>query len=143
VSAYLLDVNVLLALTDPQHLLHEAAHRWWQDWGNAAWATCPITENGFVRVASHPSYPNRSGEATVALAILRQLCSLPGHHFWADNISLREAMEPDAALTHGQVTDAYLLGLAVHHGGRMATFDQRVVASAVRGGVDVLEVIAS
>jgi toxin-antitoxin system PIN domain toxin len=139
---YLLDLNVLLALTDPMHLHHEAAHRWFGAAGRAAWATCPLTENGFVRVASHPSYPNRPGDGPVVLGLLRQLCAVAGHHFWADQVSLRELLQPGAAFTHSQIIDLYLLGLAVAYGGKLATFDQRIAAGAVRGGRGALELLA-
>jgi uncharacterized protein len=137
----LLDVNVLLALTDPRHLHHDAAHRWFAGGKSDAWATCPMTENAFVRIASHPSYPNRPGDAAVVLGILRQLCALPGHRFWEADVSLRDLLPPDTVLTHAQVTDVYLLGLAQHHGGMLVTFDEGIAAGTVPGGVAALEVI--
>lgn len=140
-TVYLLDVNVLLALSDPMHVHHDAAHAWFAASGRAAWATCPITENGFVRVASHPQYPNRPGDAQAALAVLRQFCALDGHTFWPDDVSLRDVVGRAVGITHGQITDVYLLGLAARRGGKLATFDRRLAASAVRGGVDALEPI--
>ncbi len=137
----LLDVNLLLALSDPMHVHHEQAHRWFSERGHLAWATCPLTENGFVRVASHPNYPNRPGSITAVLAILRQFCEAPGHHFWAENISILDLLEPEAIITHAQVTDIYLLGLAVHKKGKLASLDQRIPAEAVRGGRKALELI--
>jgi hypothetical protein len=141
VTTYLLDVNLLLALTDPMHIHHEVAHLWFVEKGQQAWATCPLTENGFVRIASHPNYPNRPGEAPVVLDILRQLCETPGHHFWTDNISLLQILAAGAIITHGQITDVYLLGLAVHRKGKLATLDQRIPSQAVRQGRDALELI--
>jgi toxin-antitoxin system PIN domain toxin len=141
VTTFLLDVNLLLALSDPMHVHHEAAHRWYADWGNQSWATCPLTENGFVRVASHPSYPNRPGDVPAVLAILRQLCGSPGHEFWPDDVRLGDVLEPDAAITHTQVTDVYLVGLAVRRRGRLATLDRRIPVAAVRGGTDALELV--
>ena len=138
---YLLDVNVLLALCDPLHVHHEAAHVWFAAVGRFAWATCPITENGFVRVAGHPSYPNRPGDASIALNILRRFCATSGHRFWSADVSLRELLRPGAAITHGHVTDAYLLGLAVRNTGKLATLDQRVPTAAVGGGAEALELI--
>ena len=137
---YLLDVNVLLALSDPMHLHHEVAHRWFALGSKASWATCPLTENGFVRVASHPSYPNRPGDAPVVVSLLRQLCALEGHSFWFDTVSIRD-LHPDASLTHNQVTDAYLLALAVAQGGKLATFDKRIAPAMVRGGDEALELL--
>lgn len=140
--AYLLDVHVLLALSDPMHVHHDAAHHWFAAKGRAAWATCPITENGFVRVASHPSYPNRPGDAPAVLAILRQFCAANGHHFWPASVSLRDLLRPGILITHSQVTDVFLLGLAVHSGGWLATFDRHIPRAAVPGGGEALEVIA-
>ena len=73
-TTFLLDINVLLALSDPLHIQHEAAHQWFAQEGKKSWATCPLTENGFVRIASHPQYPNRPGDALMVLAILRKFC---------------------------------------------------------------------
>ena len=140
-TTYLLDVNLLLALTDPMHIHHQPAHRWFVEKGQQAWATCPLTENGFVRIASHPSYPNRPGEATVVLDILRQLCEAPGHQFWTDNISILQVLAAEAIITHAQITDVYLLGLAVHRKGKLATLDQRIPIQSVPRGRNALELI--
>ncbi len=140
-TTYLLDVNLLLALSDPMHVHHEAAHRWFADRGRRSWATCPLTENGFVRVASHPNYPNRPGDVPAVLSLLRQLCEAPGHQFWAEDISLLGILESSAIITHAQVTDVYLVGLAVHRQGRLATLDQRIPVDAVRGGKEALELV--
>lgn len=140
-STYLLDVNLLLALTDPRHVHHEPAHHWFAARGRSRWATCPITENGFLRIASHPSYPNRPGDTAALLQILREFCKLDGHVFWGDEISLRNAVLPGAVLTHSQVTDLYLLGLALHRGGRLATLDRRFPAGILTGGKAAVELI--
>jgi len=142
-TTYLLDVNLLLALTDPMHIHHESAHRWFAERGQEAWATCPLTENGFIRIASHPNYPNRPGDVAGVLAILRQLCEAPGHQFWTEDVSILQVFESDAIITHAQVTDVYLLGLAVHKGGKLATLDQRIPVNAVRGGPGALELVPS
>jgi len=141
-SSYLLDINVLLALSDPMHLHHDAAHRWFAAVGSPSWATCPLTENGFVRIASHPSYPNRPGDAPAVLSLLHQLCALAGHVFWPAAVSMRDILQPGAAFTHSQVTDLYLLGLASERGGKLATFDQRITPTAVRGAAAALELIS-
>lgn len=141
-TRYLLDVNLLLALTDPMHVHYDAAYRWFSGAGRQAWATCPITENGFVRIASHPRYPNRPGDTTAVLAILRQLCSAGGHQFWPAEISIRDLLVPGQIITHAQITDVLLLGLAVHKGGKLATLDQRLSVSAVRGGAAALELVS-
>ena len=138
-TTHLLDVNLLLALTDPMHIHQQSAHRWFVEMGQQAWATCPLTENGFIRVASHPNYPNRPGDVTAVLDILRRLCEVPGHHFWSEDISILRILEPDALITHAQITDVFLLGLAVHKKGKLATLDQRIPADAVRGGRKALE----
>ncbi|WP_447725673.1 TA system VapC family ribonuclease toxin [Sphingomonas koreensis] len=141
---YLLDVNVLIALIDPAHVGHDAAHRWFDEKGRAAWATCPMTENGVIRIVGHPKYPNTPGSPAIVAEIVTQLRALPGHVFWPDDISLVGAEHVDGAqvLTSGQVTDTYLLGLAVAHGGLLATFDRRLSVKAVMGGKAALEVIA-
>lgn len=141
-TTYLLDVNVLIALSDSMHVNHEAAHRWFAAHGKTSWATCPLTENGFVRIASHPSYPNRPGDAPVVVGLLHQLCAAEGHTFWPEAVSLRTILRPAALLTHNQVTDVYLLGLAIAQGGKLATFDQRIPAIVVQGGDKALEVIS-
>jgi hypothetical protein len=138
-TTHLLDVNLLLALTDPMHIHQQSAHRWFVEKGQQAWATCPLTENGFIRIASHPNYPNRPGDVTAVLDILRRLCEAPGHRFWSEDISILRILEPDALITHAQITDVFLLGLAVHKKGKLATLDQRIPADAVRGGRKALE----
>jgi uncharacterized protein len=140
-TAYLLDINLLLALSDPMHIHHESAHRWFADKGNPAWATCPITENGFLRIASHPNYPNRPGDLPAVYAILRQFCEAPGHQFWGEDISILDILKPDAIITHTQVTDVYLAGLAVHRKGKLATLDQHIPVDAIRGGKDAVEFV--
>ena len=138
---YLLDVNLLLALADPMHIHHDSVHRWFAEKGKQSWATCPITENGFIRIASHPNYPNRPGDVTAVLDIFRQLCEAPGHHFWPEDISILQILESDVLITHAQITDVYLLGLAVHKKGKLATLDQRIPVDAVRGGRKAIELI--
>ena len=140
---FLLDVNLLLALCDPQHMHHDPAHQWFAAKGRPAWATCPITENGFIRIASHPSYPNTPGRASSAATLLREFCKGPGHHFWPDAVSLmNEAhFRLGPVLSANQTTDVYLLGLAVKHGGKLATLDRSIPASGVIGGEHALEII--
>jgi len=143
--AYLLDVNLLLALCDPRHIHHEPAHRWFGAKGKSAWATCPITENGFIRIASHPSYPNSPGRASCAVDILRQFRRRGGHHFWPDEVSLTDETRfaLGVLLSSSQTTDVYLLGLAVKHSGKLATLDHAIPAAAVIGGERALEAIVS
>ena len=85
---YLLDVNVLIAPIDPAHVGHEAAHGWFGAAGAIAWATCPITENGVLRIIGNPKYPNSVGSPAAVAPIVARLTALPGHVFWGDDISL-------------------------------------------------------
>lgn len=140
-TAYLLDVNLLLALADPMHVHHNLAHEWFADMGRHAWATCPLTENGFVRIASHPRYPNRPGDVGAVLAILRQFCDAEGHRFWSEDVSIRDLIKPGGVITHAHVTDVFLLGLAVHKGGKLATLDRRLPVTVIDGGAQGLELI--
>lgn len=130
----LLDVNVLLALFDPDHVHHDRATGWWGQNRAQGWASCPITQNGFVRIATSPSYTNPFPPAR-ALSTLSRQVAMPGHEFWAEDISLTDAAVFDQARITGpkQITDVYLLALAVKHGGRLVTFDRGVAAAAVRG----------
>ncbi|HQR80525.1 MAG TPA: PIN domain-containing protein [Actinomycetota bacterium] len=140
----LLDVNVLVALLDPRHVFHDVAHHWFGS-RTDDWATCPITENGTIRVISHPRYPNSTGTASSAAELVSRLRGLPGHVFWADAVSLvdRAVCDTSRLTTSGQVTDSYLLALAVANSGRLATFDQRLVTSAVRGGDEAVIVLGA
>jgi toxin-antitoxin system PIN domain toxin len=141
VTTYLLDINLLIALSDSMHIHHEAAHQWFGAKGQNAWATCPITENGFLRIASHPKYPNRPGDIAAVLSILRQFCESSGHQFWAEDISILDIISTDTVLTHAQLTDIYLAGLAHHNQGKLATLDRHIPLSVVPGGANTLEVI--
>lgn len=136
---HLLDVNVLIALIDPQHSNHDDAHGWFETRGDAGWSTCPIVENGAIRIASHPRYPGASATPALVTESLRVMRKLPGHVFWADDISLLDDGHVDAAgIKSGDVTDLYLLALAKERGGRLATFDRRIRADAVENGNDHL-----
>lgn len=125
---YLLDINVLIALFDASHLHHEAAHRWFGQVGSRSWATCPITENGFVRIVSNPAYPTVSITPSVAASYLHRAQQEAGHHFWPYDISLVDAPAINLAHLQGhrQVTDSYLLALAANHRGKLATFDTKI-----------------
>ena len=140
---YLLDVNVLVALIDPSHVQHDAAHDWFAKLGKKSWATCPLTENGVMRIIGHARYPNSPGTPAAVAQLMVGLCALPGHLFWPDDISLLDADKIDASriLSSAQVTDSYLLALACAHGGKLATFDRRLVVDAVRGGARGLHLI--
>jgi uncharacterized protein len=140
---FLLDVNVLIALIDPTHVSHGDAHRWFGQEGAADWATCPITEIGVLRIVGNPRYPNTPGSPAVVATVLDRLRTLPGHVFWPDDISLLDPRHADAErmLASTQVTDTYLLALAVAHGGRLATLDRRLSVTAVHRGHQGLRLI--
>lgn len=131
----LLDVNVLVALFSPDHVHHELAHDWFADHRQHGWATCPLTENGFVRVLTAPSKdlpPLRTGEL---LDRLRTFCKSGHHVFWPDTLSVRDAAVFNQAFIRGhrQLTDVYLLGLAKTMNGTLATFDRTIPLAAVVG----------
>jgi hypothetical protein len=142
---YLLDVNVLIALIDPTHVGHDAAHVWFMTIGAASWATCPLTENGVIRIVGHPRYPNSAGSPAAVAPIVAGLRGLPGHVFWADEFSLigSNIVDITRVLTPAQVTDTYLLALARTHDGQLATFDRRLSPNPVRGGRTALHVIGA
>lgn len=130
----LLDVNVLIALLDSDHLHHARATAWLVENIATGWASCAITQNGCVRIMSQPGYPNALPAARVAQR-LREAASTAHHEFVAGAPSLldNEHFDADQLLGHRQVTNAWLLGLAVAHGLRFVTFDAGVSMRAVRG----------
>ena len=141
-TTYLLDINILLALLDPMNVFHDAAHRWFHAEGRVQWAPSPLTENGVVRIASQSSYGNSPGGAPVVAKALSRLCSRPGPQFWQEDFSLLdEALFVHKKLVGKHVTDSYLLALAVHHGGKLATFDRRLATDAVSGGAGALHLV--
>jgi len=127
----LLDVNVLIALFDADHTLHEAASRWFDANARDGWASCPLTQNGFIRIMSQPGYPN-SLPVDVVAQRLREAASHARHEFWADEVSLLDRAAVDTTRIHGprQLTDVYLLSLAVSRGGRLVTFDRSLPLAA-------------
>jgi toxin-antitoxin system PIN domain toxin len=130
----LLDVNVLIALLDPDHALHGRARDWFSRQARRGWSSCPLTQNGCLRIMSHPAYPNPLPVRSVAER-LREATTASVHEFWADEVSLLDPRIADVGRIHGprQLTDAYLLALAVHRDGRFATFDASVPLTAVKG----------
>jgi uncharacterized protein len=130
----LLDVNVLIALLQPDHVHHASAHRWWSANRSEGWASCPLTQNGFVRIVSQPRYPKPMAAAAAVDMLAEQIVETD-HAFWPDDISLldREKFDFDRIVGPKQLTDVYLLALAIEHGGRLATFDRTVPTGAVRG----------
>ena len=129
----LLDVNVLIALLDVAHTSHVAAHQWFGQHAANGWASCPITQNGCIRIMSHPSYRNTRSVHEVMLH-LREATKTNVHEFWPDDVSLLDDGVIDATRIHGprQLSDVYLLALAVAHHGILVTFDTSIALSAVR-----------
>lgn len=130
----LLDINVLIALLDSDHSLHDRAIAWFAEHGDQGWASCPLTQNGCIRIMSHPNYPNGPSLQTI-VARLAEATGEPVHEFWPDDVTLLESRVADPTRIHGprQITDVYLLALAVRHGGRLVTFDGSIAREAVRG----------
>jgi toxin-antitoxin system PIN domain toxin len=128
----LLDINVLIALLDLDHSQHREARGWLKREANYGWASCPITQNGCVRVMSQSSYPNPLPAASV-IARLKAATQTSYHEFWPDDVSLLDESLVRADRVHGpkQLTDIYLLALAIEHDGRLVTFDASIPASAV------------
>lgn len=129
----LLDVNVLIALLDADHSLHTRATKWFAGEAKSGWASCPITQNGCIRIMSHPSYPH----AVSVRAVMERLADASAttlHEFWPDSVSLLDARVADASRIHGprQLTDLYLLALAIQNDGRFVTFDTSVSIDAIR-----------
>ena len=132
----LLDVNVLVALLDRQHVAHGRAHAWLAQNLATGWASCPLTENGCLRVLTNPRYPAPVFAADV-LAKLATAKTAGHHEFWADDLTITDVQVFDRAKWRGhqQVTDAYLLALAVKHGGCLVTFDTGIALDIVRGAL--------
>lgn len=132
----LLDVNVLIALLDASHAHHERAHGWFGAEQALGWASCPLTENGVVRIMSHPHYSQIIRRTAIeVIADLRSAIERTDHRFWPDDLSFRDGrfFWPERIQGPKQITDIYLLALAVKNGGRLATFDARISLDAVVG----------
>lgn len=130
----LLDVNVLIALLDAAHVHHRQAMTWFQREIAHGWASCPLTQVGCIRIMSQPAYPGAIKAAEVAQR-LREAAAHPAHQFWPDDVDWlgQGIVHWSRVLGHRQVTDTHLLALAVRHGGRLVTFDQRIALDAVVG----------
>ena len=130
----LLDANVLIALFDAAHVNHAAAQSWLTAKRSLGWATCPLTQNACLRVLSQPNYPGHLGIADLSRRLSNAIAA-PDHAFWEDSISLCDStrFRHDRILSPRQLTDLYLLALAVEHDARLVTFDQSIPFSAVCG----------
>lgn len=131
----LLDINVVISLLDPDHDFHARAHEWWGKNRDDGWASCPLTENGVIRIMSHPGYnPKRALAPGTVATVLRTFSHGTDHEFWPDAISFLDEDTVDVGKVLGprQVTDLYLLGLAAAQDGRLVTFDESIQRDAVR-----------
>ncbi len=144
-NGYLLDTNVLIALLWPSHAHHTRAVRWFTRHRSNGWATCPFTQAGFVRIVSNPAFSRDAVTPRDAVGVLAANTASKDHAFWPDELPLAEAIAfaGSKLLGHQQVTDAYLLGLVLRRGGRLATLDERITAltepdSVQRRAVEVI-----
>jgi uncharacterized protein len=142
-TIFLLDVNLLVALGDGAHIHHEHAHSWFEGIAATGFATCPTIQNGVLRILGHPLYPNGPGTPRAIFAFVEALTNLPGHTFWADNLSIMDTdrFHPDHFAGAVQLADIYLLGLAAANKGKLATLDRTIPVKAVRGGEGAVEFV--
>lgn len=143
--SYLLDVNVLIARSDPNHANHALVADWFRSIGSKLIATCPIVENGFVRIFGNPNYVGGPGSVAKAMQNLKLIRSLPQHCFIDDYLSIDD---PKVYINMNhisckQLTDVYLLGIAKEKGLKFATLDHKIRTQAVSGGAGSLEVITT
>lgn len=132
-SVWLLDVNILVARFWKTHVFHTRVRQWMDSHEKDGWATCPITQAGLVRTISNPGFsPNAPRPAEAIHWLAESLRQNPNHHFWADDLPVSAACAQSLPRLTGfkQLTDAYLLGLAIHQKGRLLTLDRRMLAIA-------------
>ena len=129
-KGYLLDTNLLIALLWPSHERHDLALKWFTRHRAKGWATCPFTQAGFVRIVANPAFSRDAVQPREAIQVLSANTAAKDHAFWPDELPLAESVAFTGVrlLGHQQVTDAYLLGLAIRRGGVLATLDQRIAA---------------
>lgn len=145
-SVGLLDVNMLIALSWPSHIHHRPACGWFVRHAARGWATCPLTQCAFVRISTNPKIIPEAVSPSEAFDLLRQIMSLKHHVYWPDDVGvLDEAVPKSLVVGHRQITDAYLLGLAIHHGGRLVTLDKGIetLLPAGSSGLGALELVAT
>lgn len=145
-KGYLLDTNLLIALLWPSHERHGIALKWFGQSRRKGWATCPLTEAGFVRIVSNPAFSRDAVRPRDAVHVLGANTAASDHVFWSDDLPLAEAVAFAGVrlMGHQQVTDAYLLGVAIHRGGVLATLDQRLSTLTEPDGAarTALEIVA-
>ena len=122
---YLLDLNLLIALAWPSHVHHRAAQEWFRQTGKQNWASSPLTQTGFIRISSNPKFIDGAVTPKEAVALLEKATKLGHHQFWPDDLDITSTstIPTSHLLGHQQVTDAYLLGLAIDRKGKLATLD--------------------
>jgi toxin-antitoxin system PIN domain toxin len=126
----LLDVNVMLALAWRPDVRYDAARRWFHENRSSGWATCALTELGFLRLSIQPAIVKTTATFADAVELLRDAAGTPEHQFWPLDYSVAE-IRPEIRsrlIGHQQLADALLLDLAIRKGGRLATFDRRIQA---------------
>jgi toxin-antitoxin system PIN domain toxin len=127
-ACYLLDLNALIALVDPDSPHYGAIQKWFDSEGKRDWGVCTLTEAGFIRVTTNPAYRGSSRSVAQATTVLHELSVQPGYRYWMINDKWADVTAPFAARVagHQQVTDAYLLGLAIKEKGVLVTFDKAI-----------------
>lgn len=139
----LLDINLLVALFDPDHVHHEIAHDWFADHHTDGWASCPLTQNGLIRVLSDPRYGSPTSSLRTVHEAVRRFVSSKHHEFWPDDVSICDngAIDISAMTGHKQITDVYLLALASKKRGHLVTLDRSIPVKAVAGGARALTIV--
>jgi hypothetical protein len=145
VTRFLLDVNVLIAIHSPSHKDFYRVHRWFETKAIERFATCSITQAGFVRISAQISEQPVPSELAESRIALKEFIARPGHAYWPMDVGYLEATEPFLPRMHGhrQIIDAFLLGLALHHGGKLATLDRAITHVAGSEFADLVEMIPS
>lgn len=140
---HLLDISVLVALCDPAHEFHNQVSRWFLSVHISGWATCPITENGLVRILGHTTYPGGPGSPAKVRPLLQALVRTQGHEFWPDDLSIADsaAFPLLTRTSSAHLTDLYLLALAAQRSARFATLDRRIDPSVIPGGTRALVLV--
>lgn len=138
---YLLDVNILIALLDTLHIHHKKSENWFFDIASKSWATCPITENGFLRIVTSTAYENIDANFKEALTRLNHLREIGNHNFWSDEISFPSSKDlfPQYVINSKEITDIYLILLAKKNKGKLATLDKKIKSDAIVDGKKYLE----
>jgi toxin-antitoxin system PIN domain toxin len=142
-NLFLPDINTILALLDQRHVHHQDAHRWFEKKSSAGFLICPHVENGVIRIASQPRYPNCLGTTAAARAVLIQFVAEMGMERCRMDTSLLDdkILLSPSLLTPAAVADLYLLAVAATNGAKLATFDKRIQPSAIQGGKVAIELI--